>query len=125
VPWGFRKLLNFLSKRYNNVDIYVTENGCSVPGEKDMPFPQILNDTFRVDFYNGYLQNLLLAHQDGVSVKSYFAWSLIDNYEWEMGYTERFGVTHVDFKTLKRTPKQSAGVVSNFFKSNIQGSFKK
>ncbi|KAI8803457.1 putative beta-glucosidase [Cladochytrium replicatum] len=117
VPWGCRKLLGYLYNRYKT-PIYMTENGCSVPNETSLPLEEALNDQFRVDYYKGYLnEGLLGAVEDGVVVKSYFAWSLIDNFEWADGLSCRFGCTYVDWKTLKRTPKKSAGFVSSFFKS--------
>ncbi|KAF2902683.1 hypothetical protein ILUMI_03504, partial [Ignelater luminosus] len=80
VPWGFRKLLNYIKNRYGEVEIYVTENGFSDHGE--------LNDQERIDYYEQYLSALLDAiHEDGVNVKAYTAWSLLDNFEWEDGYT--------------------------------------
>jgi len=77
VPWGFRKLLNWLSATYGDVDIYVTENGFA-----DYPDTGV-NDTGRVDYYRSYINQMLKAVKvDGVKVKSYTAWSLLDNFEW-------------------------------------------
>lgn len=106
VPWGCKKLLLWLSERYNYPDIYITENGCALPDEDDVNIA--INDTRRVDFYRGYIDACHQAIEAGVKLKGYFAWTLMDNYEWEEGYTKRFGLNHVDFTTGKRTPKQSA-----------------
>lgn len=106
VPWGCKKLLLWLSERYNYPDIYITENGCALPDEDDVNIA--VNDTRRVDFYRGYIDACHQAIEAGVKLKGYFAWTLMDNYEWEEGYTKRFGLNHVDFTTGKRTPKQSA-----------------
>lgn len=67
-----------------------------------------LHDTTRINYYKGYLTQLKKAADEGVNVVGYFAWSLLDNFEWRLGYTSRFGITYVDFKTLKRYPKMSA-----------------
>jgi beta-glucosidase len=77
VPWGIRKILNWIGKRYPGVDIFVTENGCDVPNETLMPLEQALNDTFRVNYVNDYMTQVSLAIQDGVPVKGYFVWSLM------------------------------------------------
>jgi len=67
---------------------------------------QALNDTARIHYYQGYLNSVMSAINDhGCNVAGYFAWSMVDNFEWARGYTERFGVTFVDYKTRKRTPK--------------------
>ncbi|KAJ4446065.1 hypothetical protein ANN_12756, partial [Periplaneta americana] len=103
VPWGFRKVLNWISKEYNNPPIMVAENGLSDHGE--------LNDVTRINYYSDYLGELLKAvHDDGCNIFGYTAWTLMDNYEWSSGYTESFGLYHVDFNDpdRKRTPKDSA-----------------
>ncbi|CAE7868570.1 BGLU4 [Symbiodinium microadriaticum] len=92
--WGLRKLLNWVKRRYNPV-IYVTENGWSI-GAKTAE--QAANDTSRVMYYANYTTEVLSAiRQDGVDVRGYFAWSLLDNFEWEMGYPIRFGTAYVDY----------------------------
>ncbi len=86
--------------------IYVTENGCSAA---DVPGPDgVVYDTDRVMYLRSYLTQLQRAADDGVPVKGYFLWSLLDNFEWEDGYTNRFGLHHVDYATQTRTPKLSA-----------------
>lgn len=94
--WGFRKLLNWVHKRYHPFGgIIVTENGWSV--HATTPKDGIV-DPERVYFYANYTSAMLQAiRQDGVDVRGYFGWSLVDNYEWERGYTERFGVIYNDY----------------------------
>ncbi|CAJ1385511.1 unnamed protein product [Effrenium voratum] len=93
--WGLRKLLNWVKRRYNSPTIYVTEGGWSMAA---ITPEQGANDTGRVYYYANYTSEVQRAIQeDGVDVRGYFAWSLMDNYEWEMGYKERFGITFVDY----------------------------
>jgi beta-glucosidase/6-phospho-beta-glucosidase/beta-galactosidase len=78
VPWGIRKLLNYINDRYDSPWIMITENGVDVPNEGSMPIAQAINDTFRVNYYSSYLDNISKAmHEDSVSVMGYFAWSLL------------------------------------------------
>ncbi|XP_043255842.1 myrosinase 1-like isoform X2 [Colletes gigas] len=103
VPRGFRYVLRQLSSKYGNPPMYITENGFSDLGT--------LNDTDRVDYYREYLKQMLLAiHVDGVNVRGYYLWSLLDNFEWERGYSEHFGIVYVDINdpNRKRTLKESA-----------------
>lgn len=81
-PVGFRKLLNWISDRYGRPPIYVTENGTSVKGENDLPDDQIVQDDFRAKYFRDYINAMVDAHQDGVDVRGYMAWSLLDNFEW-------------------------------------------
>lgn len=74
----------------------------------NMTLPAGLNDTTRINYYKSYIKNLVDAINDGANVVGYFAWSLLDNFEWRSGYTSRFGLVYVDFKNLKRYPKMSA-----------------
>lgn len=69
---------------------------------------QGLHDTTRIKFYRSYMTQLKKAIDDGANVVGYFAWSLLDNFEWRLGYTSRFGMVYVDYHTLKRYPKMSA-----------------
>ncbi|KAG8851643.1 Beta-glucosidase 1B [Tulasnella sp. 330] len=116
---GFRSLLNYLWKKYKK-PIYVTENGFSVMGENEFTVEQAVNDVDRVNYFEGNLKALLGAIDDGVVIKSYFPWSFLDNFEWAEGYGTRFGVTHIDYQTQKRTPKNSARFLTKWFKSHIQ-----
>lgn len=93
-------------KLWDIKEIYVTENGYSSTDE--LTKDNHINDTDRVMFLRGYLSQLHRATTQGVPVKGYFYWSLLDNFEWAFGYGTRFGLVHVDYKTQQRTPKLSA-----------------
>ena len=114
---GFRDLLVWLSRRYGYPKIYVTENGTSVKGENDMPLDRILEDNFRVRYYDDYIRAMATAVTlDGVDVRGYFAWSLMDNFEWHEGYETRFGVCYVDYANgQRRYPKKSAKYLKPLF----------
>eukprot|EP00624_Nannochloropsis_granulata_P003078 evm.model.NODE_25690_length_16931_cov_16.617329.2 len=119
VPWGFRKMLNWVAERYGNPGIYVTENGCDVPNESQLTLAEALDDQFRIDFYKGYLGNMAEAIKDGVKVNGYFAWSLLDNFEWADGYSKRFGLHYVDYTdNLKRYKKASAKWYHDYIRGN-------
>lgn len=105
IPWGFRKMLNWINSRYQGLPICVTENGCAVR-EPDRNSAE--NDELRCRFIESYIKAMREAVlEDGVDVKAYFAWSLIDNFEWASGYSKRFGLIRCDFETLERIPKKS------------------
>ncbi|WP_433382861.1 GH1 family beta-glucosidase [Actinoplanes sp. CA-142083] len=100
VPEGLHELLTGLKNTYENLPpVYITENGCSTD--------DVLDDQFRIDYLDGHLGAVKRAIQDGVDVRGYFVWSLLDNFEWAEGYSQRFGLVRVDFKTLTRTPRAS------------------
>ena len=109
-PPGMRGLLNWISKRYNRPPIYVFENGVPCPDENNLPRDLALKDVFKINFYKGYIENMLLAVlEDGVDVRAYFARSLIDNFEWADGYSVRYGLVYIDYtNNLTRYPKDSA-----------------
>ncbi|CAZ82985.1 unnamed protein product [Tuber melanosporum] len=113
VPWGFKKVLRYLWERYGK-DIYVTENGVICPGEKDMKKEEAVEDDFRIDYYRSYINVMAELINEGVPIKSYLAWTFADNFEWQEGYTAKFGVTFVDTETGDRTPKKSAGFLREF-----------
>ncbi|KAI0944871.1 Beta-glucosidase 1A [Taiwanofungus camphoratus] len=116
---GFRTLLNYLWKTYEK-PIYVTENGFAVKNENVLPVEKVLHDIDRVHYFEGYANALLQSvHEDGVQVKGYFAWSLMDNFEWADGYETRFGVTYVDYRTQKRYPKDSSRFLKKWFTEHI------
>lgn len=101
---GLRELLHFVNDRYSPGQIMITENGAAFP---DVLENGSVNDPQRVRYYHAYVGAVASAIQQGVPVTGYFAWSLLDNFEWAFGYSQRFGLVHLDFDTLKRTPKAS------------------
>uniref|UniRef100_A0A667YSV0 beta-glucosidase n=1 Tax=Myripristis murdjan TaxID=586833 RepID=A0A667YSV0_9TELE len=104
-PFGFRRILNFIKDEYGNPPIYVTENGISERGVVD------LNDLHRTHYYESYINQALKALLlDGVDLRGYTAWSLMDNFEWAAGFAERFGLFYVNRSdpTLPRISKGSA-----------------
>ena len=103
-----------VAKLWNVKSIYITENGTSAadqPGEDGKIY-----DTDRIMYLRNYLTQLNRATSEGVPVRGYFLWSLMDNFEWSDGYEKRFGLYHVDFQTQRRTPKLSA----SFYREVIQ-----
>jgi len=105
-PEGLYWAPKLVNKLWGVKEMYITENGCSSADVVNAE-GEIL-DTDRTMFIRNYLTQLQRAVSEGVPVKGYFLWSLLDNYEWADGYEKRFGITYVDFKTQKRTPKLSA-----------------
>ncbi len=105
VPWGCKKLLKWIADRYDNPEIYITENGCAYDDEV---VDGQINDSERVEYFRTYLAACEEAISEGVNLKGYFAWSFLDNFEWNSGYSKRFGIYYVDFETLERIPKASA-----------------
>nr|AEW67362.1 beta-glucosidase [Coptotermes formosanus] len=108
VPWGIGKLIRHINQRYNPGEILVTENGLCVTGEPNWVGDEVLKDQGRIDFYKGYLNAILDAVEEGVPVSTFCAWSMFDNYEWARGYTQRFGITYVNYTTQERFFKDSA-----------------
>ncbi|KAA9005368.1 beta-glucosidase [Paenibacillus spiritus] len=103
-PEGFHKVLSYLHERYGDIAIYITENGaCYNDGVEE----GTVADMKRIDYLHKHLLSLHRCIASGISVKGYFAWSLMDNFEWAYGYSMRFGLIHVDYETLRRTPKDS------------------
>ncbi|KDN87408.1 GH1 family beta-glucosidase [Kitasatospora cheerisanensis] len=101
VPDGLHELLHTLRARYGDAlpPITITESGCSTD--------ETLDDTFRIDYLATHLDALARAVADGIDVRGYYTWSLLDNFEWAEGFGERFGLVHVDFDTQQRTPRAS------------------
>jgi beta-glucosidase len=103
-PRGLYEIVKRISKDYGR-PIEITENGCAftdAPGKDG-----IEHDTRRIAYYNGYLRELAQAIKEGADVRGYHAWSLMDNFEWAEGFSKRFGLCDVDFKTQKRTIRES------------------
>ena len=104
-PPGIYDLLMKLKNEYKVQNIYITENGCSYG---DGPNSEgKINDKRRIEYYRSHLTELKRAIEDGAPCNGYFAWSLMDNFEWAQGFSQRFGLIWVDFETLERIPKES------------------
>ncbi len=99
-PDGIYELLTRLTRDFSPPPMYITENGVS--GDDG------IDDQDRIDFLAAHLRAAHRAIADGVDLRGYFVWSLLDNFEWALGYEKRFGIVHVDYETLERTPKASA-----------------
>ncbi|XP_018320184.1 myrosinase 1-like [Agrilus planipennis] len=118
VPWGLRKLLTWIKNTFNNPIIHITENGTPDSGG--------LEDNIRVSYYGSYLEAVLEAiNEDNVDVRSYTAWSLMDNYEWKYGYAYRYGIHSVNFSDpdRPRTPKLSVSFYKDLIANRTVGDY--
>ena len=119
-PEGLTRLLKRLHRDYTadkGVKLYITENGCAFD---DVPDPGgFVDDQNRLDFYDVHLRATHDAIADGVPVYGYFAWSLLDNYEWAWGYTKRFGIVRVDYETQERVIKASGQWYAKIAETNV------
>lgn len=113
-PEAFRQTLESVDARYG-LPIYVLENGY---GSFDQPDQTgAVNDDGRIEFLKAYIEAMNAAASGGVDVRGYFIWSLLDNFEWDSGYSTRFGLTYVDYASLRRTPKASFGWYAGLIKA--------
>jgi beta-glucosidase len=120
-PNGLEDLLVRWHKEYGSKlpDLYITENGAAYDEGPDAN--GVVNDQRRIDYLQTHLKAVSNAIAQGSPVKGYYQWSLMDNFEWALGYEKRFGIVHVDFDTQKRTIKESAKWYSNVIKNNGSG----
>jgi beta-glucosidase len=114
---GLTDTLVSVKDRYGNPPVYITENG-SAFYDPPMVEGDVLEDPLRVDYLRKHLRAIHNAIALGCDVRGYMAWSLLDNLEWSLGFSKRFGIVHVDFSTQKRTPKRSARVYADVIASN-------
>ena len=94
-PSGLHEILTRVSRDYGSLPIYITENGAAF--DDGNVVDGYVDDPARVEYLEGHLAALARAIADGVDVRRYFAWSFLDNFEWEHGYDQRFGLVHVDY----------------------------
>jgi len=113
-PEGFYDILTRLNNEYQLPPVYLTENGAAMPDEI---IADEVNDLDRIEFFQGHLEAVHRAIEAGVDIQCYFAWSLMDNFEWARGYTKRFGLVYVDYETQQRTIKQSGFAYRDFIGS--------
>lgn len=101
-------VLHMLVDKYHiDIPIYITENGLPVGGKEKKE--EILDDQERIDYIKSVLKPLHAAMQDGIDVRGYYVWSLLDNFEWSAGFEPRYGLYYTDYETMERVPKKSAG----------------
>ncbi|KEI72610.1 GH1 family beta-glucosidase [Endozoicomonas elysicola] len=103
-PEGFNELLTLMRAEYGNPPVYITENGAAYFDKVDHG---IVSDQPRISYLRSHIHEVLKARQEGTDVRGYFAWSLLDNFEWAKGFSTRFGLVHVDYESGKRTIKNS------------------
>ena len=116
-PDGLTRLLVRLKEEYAVPPIYLTENGAAYDDEPDAE--GFVDDQDRLTFIDLHLRATHAAMEQGVDVRGYFAWSLLDNFEWAYGYRQRFGLVRVDFDTQRRTPKASARWYAGVARSGV------
>lgn len=104
-PKGIYDLLIKIKNEYNNPEVYITENGAAYKDDKIEE--NIVDDNDRLDYLQSHIKELHNAINDGVNLKGYYLWSFMDNYEWAFGYSKRFGLIRVDYKTQERIWKKS------------------
>jgi beta-glucosidase len=114
-PQGLTELLCRLHKDYELPDVMITENGAAF---KDVLIDGGVDDASRVKYFHDHIAATQIAMAQGVPVTGYFAWSLMDNFEWASGYEKRFGLVYVDYTTQKRTLKNSALWYQEFLGGN-------
>ena len=116
-PAALTEVLTWVKERYGDIPLYVTENG-SAFADPPTAINARVEDPLRVAYLEAHLKAIRDAITKGVNLRGYFAWSLLDNYEWSYGYTRRFGIVHVDYQTQERTIKDSGRFYSRIIQSN-------
>jgi len=106
-PEAFTEILLWVHRRYGQIPIYVTENGAAFYDPPTAEHGRV-RDPLRVSYLRSHLRAVHAALAAGVDLRGYMVWSLLDNLEWSLGFSKRFGIVHVDFATQLRTPKDSA-----------------
>ena len=117
-PDGMREILAWVKSRYGDVPLYVTENGAAY--DDGAPTGDVVEDPRRVAYLRSHIAAVGAAIAEGVDVRGYFAWSLLDNFEWGYGYSQRFGLVRVDFTTQQRTIKRSGLLYRDVARTNGQ-----
>ena len=114
---GLTDTLEWVTERYGRIPLYVTENGAAFY-DPPQAIDGGIQDPLRVAYYRSHLRAAHAALCQGVDLRGYYAWSLLDNYEWSLGFSKRFGIVHVDYATQQRTPKSSARFYSEVIRSH-------
>ena len=114
---GLTDTLLWVKQQYGDIPIYVTENGAAFFDPPTAEGGRVV-DALRVDYLHKHLRAIHAARQQGVDLRGYYVWSFLDNLEWSLGFSKRFGIVHVNFETLERTPKDSALFYAKVIASN-------
>ncbi len=114
-PHALGDFVRFVTQEYGRPRIYITENGVC---DNTAPVGGVVDDQPRVELLRGFLAGLAQAIGDGADVGGYYVWSLLDNFEWTLGYSRRFGVVWTDYETQERIPKASARFYSDVIRRN-------
>jgi beta-glucosidase len=115
-PRGLFDTLMWVTSRYGDIPLYITENGAAF-ADPPTAGPEGINDPLRVEYLRAHLLAAKDAIDQGANLRGYCAWSFLDNFEWSYGFSKRFGIVHVDYATQKRTPKSSARFYSEVIRS--------
>jgi beta-glucosidase len=115
-PQGLTATLRWLDQRYGKVPLYITENGAAIDDVVELNGR--VDDVRRVEYLDSHLRAAKEAIGTGVDLRGYFVWSLLDNFEWQSGFSKRFGIMRVDFETQQRVPKASAQFYSDVIRTN-------
>ena len=115
-PKGLTDILVWVTERYGRIPLYITENGAAFY-DPPTPVDGRVEDYLRVDYYRTHLRAAREAIRRGVDLRGYFAWSLLDNFEWSLGYAKRFGIVHVDYASQVRTVKDSGRFYSEVIRT--------
>jgi beta-glucosidase len=116
-PQGMAQTVARVARDYPGLPLYITENGGAFPDV--VRADGTIDDADRIALLDGYLEALATSIAEGHDVRGYFVWSLLDNFEWAHGYRMRFGLVHVDYATLKRTPKRSFNWYAELARSGV------
>ncbi|KAM7504035.1 hypothetical protein LguiB_002939 [Lonicera macranthoides] len=118
VPRGMGEIIEYVKKRYHNKPMFLTENGYASSEKQEVQLQDALHDVKRIEFHKAHLSSLAQAIRSGADVRGYFAWTLMDDFEWNNGYGTRFGLYYVEPRTLNRIPKSSALWFKSFLTSS-------
>jgi beta-glucosidase len=115
-PQGLYRVVERLAQQWPLPPIWITENGAA--DNTPLAHDGQCADTMRCDYLAAHLQELVRLRANGYDVRGYYAWSLMDNFEWAQGYSQRFGIVHVDYATQQRTPKRSARLLQGWMRQS-------
>jgi beta-glucosidase len=121
-PEAFRATINRVKADYSTLPIYITENGASYLDTVNSDGS--VDDIERTEYLRKYIDALGQSIDDGVDVRGYFVWTLMDNFEWSLGYSCRFGIVYTDFETQSRTPKASGRWYQSLISAHLEGAAK-